>query len=133
MEWISFFTCVYICVGRISPYSYKLNKEDITIIYRAQCPHSQAALKTLRGLKYGVKEIEEKSNPELVNYVRKYIHPTFPMIFVHGEFIGGNDEFQKKLKSGEIDKMMFKLTNKNGFLYYLFVNTIYSFFLFIKI
>ena len=33
-------------------------------------------------------------------------YPTFPMVFVHGVFIGGNRETQKMLASGELQKMI---------------------------
>jgi monothiol glutaredoxin len=34
--------------------------------------------------------------------------PTFPMIFVQGSFIGGADELQRLIESGELERMLEK-------------------------
>ncbi|KAF9605658.1 hypothetical protein IFM89_018001 [Coptis chinensis] len=54
-------------------------------------------------------------NPELKNAVRGFSHwPTFPQIFINGEFIGGSDIILSMHQSGELkDKLIHLLPKVN--------------------
>jgi glutaredoxin len=67
----------------------------ITIFYLEGCPHSLAALETLK--KYNIKheKIESSHNKE----ERQKHYPTFPQIYCDDKLIGGNDVFTNIIKT----------------------------------
>lgn len=83
---------------------------DAIILYRPSCPYCQIALKTLKTIlpqkDIQVIDVTTKSN-EFVHFMNTQTHSskkTFsvPQIFLQGEYIGGNDELQKRIRSQSI-------------------------------
>lgn len=81
-------------------------KNDIVVVGMAQNPSPKKARKLLdaAGLKYQYLEYGSYFNTwRRRNALKMWTGwPTFPMIFIKGQFIGGADDLEKLLASGEV-------------------------------
>ncbi len=84
--------------------------EAVVVVGMAQNPHVRKARVGLDKAGIGFRYLEYGS---YLNSWRKRLaiklwagYPTFPMVFVHGVFIGGNRELQQMLGSGELQQMI---------------------------
>jgi len=85
-------------------------KNDIVVVGMAQNPMPKKARKILDGEKLGYKYLEYGS------YLRDWRRrnalkmwtgwPTFPMIFVKGVLVGGANDLQQLVASGELKKLL---------------------------
>jgi len=61
-------------------------------------------------VKYGLKNVKDfdiLTDPLLRHYMKKIMEwPTFPQVFINGEFYGGLDSFVELCESGELQKLM---------------------------
>ncbi|CAG7890144.1 unnamed protein product [Brassica rapa] len=72
-----------------------------------QCGFSSLAVRVLQqyNVPIGARNILE--DPELKNAVKSFSHwPTFPQIFIKGEFIGGSDIILNMHKEGELEEKL---------------------------
>lgn len=84
-----------------------LAKTPSIIITVSGCPHCLVAMRTLRDKKVNFTEIKGMENKDVVEEVKqKEGHKTFPMIYIDGKFIGGNDKLQEYFKSEEKENAM---------------------------
>src|SRR5689334_4548947 len=83
---------------------------DIVVVGMAQNPHPKRARRALdgRGLPYRYLEYGSYLNTWRRRTALKMWTgwPTFPMIFVKGTLIGGADDLDKLIASGELDKLL---------------------------
>lgn len=88
-------------------------KENPVMLYmkgvpsQPQCGFSSLAVKVLSeyDVPVGARNILE--DPELKNAVKAYsMWPTFPQIFIKGEFVGGSDIILKMHQSGELKEKL---------------------------
>lgn len=82
-----------------------LEKNPTIVVTRENCPFCDTAKKTLdkKGVEY--LEIDGENNQDLVQeIVQKEKHKTFPMIYLNGKFIGGNDKLQEHYVDLESNK-----------------------------
>lgn len=83
-----------------------VDAHDVVVVGMRQNPHPKRALKALRGagiephyLEYGSYFSEWRRRTAIKMWSG---WPTFPMVFVRGVFIGGADETEALLASGEL-------------------------------
>ena len=83
---------------------------DVVVIGMAQNPAPRRARKTLtaKGVPFAYLEYGSYLGPwRRRNALKMWTGwPTFPMIFVKGTFIGGADDLDALIASGELDKML---------------------------
>jgi glutaredoxin-related protein len=85
-------------------------KNDIVVVGMAQNPMPKKARKILDGEKLGYKYLEYGSY--LSNWRRRNAlkmwtgWPTFPMIFVKGVMVGGANDLQQLVASGDLKKLL---------------------------
>ena len=77
-----------------------------------QCGFSANAVGILRAC--GVNDIYTVNvleNPEIRQGIKEYANwPTIPQLYVNGEFVGGSDIMTEMYKSGELKKLIEKIT-----------------------
>ncbi|KAF9599869.1 hypothetical protein IFM89_001815 [Coptis chinensis] len=77
------------------------------------CGFSSLAVKVLKTYKVPLSARNILENPELKNAVKGFSHwPTFPQIFINGEFIGGSDIILIMHQSGELKDKLIHLLPK---------------------
>ncbi|HSK04179.1 MAG TPA: glutaredoxin domain-containing protein [Kofleriaceae bacterium] len=83
---------------------------DVVIVGMKQNPHPRRARKVLKGRGVSFHYLEYGS---YLNTWRRRTAlkmwtgwPTFPMVFVKGVFIGGADDLEKLIESGELDRRL---------------------------
>ncbi len=87
---------------------------DIVIVGMKQNPNPRRARKALdaKGVAYEYLEYGSYVGPwRRRNALKMWCGwPTFPMVFVKGTLIGGAEDLEKLIQSGELDKMLSKET-----------------------
>eukprot|EP00262_Sarcandra_glabra_P017176 TRINITY_DN57_c1_g1_i1.p1 TRINITY_DN57_c1_g1~~TRINITY_DN57_c1_g1_i1.p1 ORF type:complete len:173 (-),score=37.89 TRINITY_DN57_c1_g1_i1:179-697(-) len=92
-------------------------KENVVMIYMKgvpdapRCGFSALAVRVLKeyGVPLSARNILE--DPELKNGVKAFSHwPTFPQIFIKGEFVGGSDIILNMHQSGELKEKLKDVT-----------------------
>ncbi|KAF3450840.1 hypothetical protein FNV43_RR06929 [Rhamnella rubrinervis] len=88
-------------------------KENPVMIYMKgvpdfpQCGFSSLAVKVLKHYNIPLSARNILENPELKDAVKAYsMWPTFPQIFIKGEFIGGSDIILNMHKTGELKETL---------------------------
>ncbi|GAB4845046.1 Monothiol glutaredoxin-S15, mitochondrial [Ancistrocladus abbreviatus] len=88
-------------------------KENPVMIYMKgipdfpQCGFSSLAVRVLKQYNVPLSARNILEDPELKNSVKAYSHwPTFPQIFINGEFIGGSDIVLNMHQSGELKEKL---------------------------
>jgi glutaredoxin-related protein len=83
---------------------------DVVVVGMSQNPHPRRARKALKAKGIDFKYLEYGS---YLNTWRRRTAlkmwtgwPTFPMVFVKGVLIGGADNLEKQLESGELQKLL---------------------------
>jgi glutaredoxin-related protein len=89
-----------------------VSENDVVVVGMSQNPHPRRARKALaqkgiahKYLGYGSYLSEWRPRLALKMWTG---WATFPMVFVKGTFVGGADDLQKLLDSGELEKMLGK-------------------------
>ncbi|HVV81897.1 MAG TPA: glutaredoxin domain-containing protein [Kofleriaceae bacterium] len=87
-----------------------IDANDVVVVGMKQNPHPKRARKllTAHGTKFHYLQYGSYLNTwRRRNALKMWTGwPTFPMIFVKGVLIGGADDLQKLIDSGELDKML---------------------------
>ncbi|KAG2317786.1 hypothetical protein Bca4012_068732 [Brassica carinata] len=88
-------------------------KENPVMIYMKgspeapQCGFSSLAVRVLQQYNVPVGARNILADPELKDAVKSFSHwPTFPQIFIKGEFIGGSDIILNMHKEGELEEKL---------------------------
>ncbi|ELA42024.1 uncharacterized protein VICG_00871 [Vittaforma corneae ATCC 50505] len=82
-----------------------LQKNPTIVVTKENCPFCDTAKNTLDKKKVKYLEIDGMKNQDLVQeIVQKEKHKTFPMIYLNGKFIGGNDKLQEYYRDLESNK-----------------------------
>lgn len=88
-------------------------KDNAVMIYMKgepalpRCGFSSLAVRVLNEYKVSVASRNILEDPELKNAVKAFSHwPTFPQIFIRGEFIGGSDIILNMHQSGELKEKL---------------------------
>ena len=73
-----------------------------------QCQFSRSAVQLLeRSGVPGFATINVLADEEIRQAMKEYSKwPTFPQLYVRGEFVGGNDVIKQMSESGELDKLL---------------------------
>jgi len=75
----------------------------ITILGHPMCGFCHAARDLATAKKFDFEWIDISQNPEKFEKAKAETgHPTVPIIFVDGVFVGGFTEFEQKVENGEI-------------------------------
>ncbi|KAM7274003.1 hypothetical protein ACFE04_028667 [Oxalis oulophora] len=76
-----------------------------------QCGFSSLAVRVLNQYNVPISARNILSDPELKNSVKAFSHwPTFPQIFIKGEFIGGSDIILNMHQTGELKEKLKDIT-----------------------
>lgn len=79
-----------------------------------QCGFSAHAVAILRKYNVSFKDINILEDPELRQAMKVYSDwPTFPQLYVNGEFIGGVDIMQEMDNAGELTELFSALVTAN--------------------
>ncbi len=74
------------------------------------CEFSSKAVTLLKYCDANVEYFNIFKDPEIRAYLPEYTTcPTFPQLFIRGEFIGGCDVIDELFQKGELQKMTFEL------------------------
>lgn len=88
----------------------QVEQNEIVILGMKWNPHCPAACKNAAKAGHDYKYLEHGSyltQWRKRNSLKMWTGwPTFPMIFVKGQFIGGSSQFKKLIASGELDRML---------------------------
>lgn len=72
-----------------------------------QCGFSDAVIKTLNALETEYHTVDVLTNPEVRQGMKFYSEwPTFPQLYISGEFVGGCDIVVEMFQSGELEKLI---------------------------
>ncbi len=73
------------------------------------CPFVATAIQIFKNHKIDFQYFDILKEEGMKQTIKDYTnHPTFPQIFIDGEFIGGCDKLRELEESGELDKLMEK-------------------------
>ncbi|KAK4375448.1 hypothetical protein RND71_006125 [Anisodus tanguticus] len=96
-------------------------KENPVMIYMKgvpefpQCGFSSLAVRVLKSYNAPISARNILEDPELKNAVKAFSHwPTFPQIFINGEFIGGSDIILNMHQSGELKEKLKTIVGNQG-------------------
>ncbi|KAM3374948.1 Monothiol glutaredoxin-S15, mitochondrial [Capsicum chinense] len=96
-------------------------KENPVMIYMKgvpdlpRCGFSSLAVRVLKEYKAPISARNILEDPELKNAVKAFSHwPTFPQIFINGEFIGGSDIILNMHQSGELKEKLKTIMDNQG-------------------
>ncbi|KAL3335356.1 hypothetical protein AABB24_031530 [Solanum stoloniferum] len=96
-------------------------KENPVMIYMKgvpdlpRCGFSSLAVRVLKEYNAPISARNILEDPELKNAVKAFSHwPTFPQIFINGEFIGGSDIILNMHQSGELKEKLKSIVNNQG-------------------
>uniref|UniRef100_A0A0V0H9Y9 Putative monothiol glutaredoxin-S15, mitochondrial-like n=1 Tax=Solanum chacoense TaxID=4108 RepID=A0A0V0H9Y9_SOLCH len=96
-------------------------KENPVMIYMKgvpdlpRCGFSSLAVRVLKEYNAPISARNILEDPELKNAVKSFSHwPTFPQIFINGEFIGGSDIILNMHQSGELKEKLKTIVNNQG-------------------
>ncbi|KAK4719246.1 hypothetical protein R3W88_017584 [Solanum pinnatisectum] len=96
-------------------------KENPVMIYMKgvpdlpRCGFSSLAVRVLKEYNAPISARNILEDPELKNAVKAFSHwPTFPQIFINGEFIGGSDIILNMHQSGELKEKLKTIVNNQG-------------------
>uniref|UniRef100_M1CRX9 Monothiol glutaredoxin-4 n=1 Tax=Solanum tuberosum TaxID=4113 RepID=M1CRX9_SOLTU len=96
-------------------------KENPVMIYMKgvpdlpRCGFSSLAVRVLKEYNAPISARNILEDPELKNAVKAFSHwPTFPQIFINGEFIGGSDIILNMHQSGELKEKLNTIVNNQG-------------------
>lgn len=85
-------------------------ENDVVVLGMAQNPNCSRACKALKKKGVAVKYLERGSYlsawRDRLAWKMWTGWPTFPMVFVKGTFVGGADDVQKLIDSGDLDKLL---------------------------
>ena len=71
-----------------------------------QCGFSAQAVEVLRSLGYPFKTFDVLEDESLWNYLEDYSSwPTFPQVFIGGQFVGGCDIVTQMIQKGELQEL----------------------------
>ena len=74
-----------------------------------KCGFSMTAAEILKSLAVPIMAVDVLEDPEIRKAAKKYAEwPTFPQVFIGGEFIGGADIVQELYSKGELQQIMKK-------------------------
>lgn len=74
-----------------------------------QCGFSAAVIRLFKGIGKPFETVDVLSNPDRREFVPEYSQwPTFPQIFINGEFVGGCDIVHELHESGELQPLVEK-------------------------
>ena len=74
-----------------------------------KCGFSMAAVNILKSLKVPIRAMDVLENLEVRKAAKEYADwPTFPQVFIGGEFIGGADILQELHEKGELESIVHK-------------------------
>lgn len=72
-----------------------------------QCGFSKRVVDMLKGYNVDISGIDVLSNPELREKMKTYSNwPTFPQLYINGEFVGGCDITTQMHKDGELKPLL---------------------------
>ena len=86
-------------------------KQEIKIVVysKGYCPFCKMAKATLSRLGLGFEERDVIKNVQFEEQMKQRSHRrTVPQIFINDYHIGGNDDLQRAVKSGELDRILQK-------------------------
>ncbi|XP_019239779.1 PREDICTED: monothiol glutaredoxin-S15, mitochondrial-like [Nicotiana attenuata] len=96
-------------------------KENPVMIYMKgvpelpRCGFSSLAVRVLKEYSVPISARNILEDPELKNAVKAFSHwPTFPQIFINGEFIGGSDIILNMHQSGELKEKLKTIAASQG-------------------
>ena len=96
-------------------------KENPVMIYMKgvpelpRCGFSSLAVRVLKEYSVPISARNILEDPELKNAVKAFSHwPTFPQIFINGEFIGGSDIILNMHQSGELKEKLKTIAANQG-------------------
>lgn len=96
-------------------------KENPVMIYMKgvpdlpRCGFSSLAVRVLKEYNVPISARNILEDPELKNAVKTFSHwPTFPQIFISGEFIGGSDIILNMHQNGELKEKLKTIVDNQG-------------------
>jgi monothiol glutaredoxin len=91
-----------------------VHEEPVVILMKGtpeepKCGFSMSAVNILKSLRIPIRAVDVLEDPEVRKAAKEYTDwPTFPQVFIGGEFIGGADILQDLHEKGELDSIVQK-------------------------